>query len=132
MDTSPEILWGSVGTVAAAAGAVLFAVAPALPGRLTQCLLKAGTGVPCPTCGLTRVLEALARGDVAAALAINPLALLAIGGGLLYLGYAWLVVAGVLRPVRLGWLSPPMPLWLRWGLPAALGVNWVYLILAGV
>ncbi len=129
---APEIIGAGVGTTLALAALTVFAVAPELPGRLTRCLFKAGTGLPCPTCGTTRLLEALARGEPGVALAVNPLAFLALAGGGLYLLYAWLVLAGGLRPVRLGWLTPPMPMWLRLGLPAALVVNWIYLLARGV
>ncbi len=129
---SPEWIWGSVGTLLAAAGFVAFLLAPRFLGRATVCVFKAGTGFPCPTCGTTRVLEALAAADPAAALLINPLAVLTLAGGALYLVYAWLVVAGGLRPWRPGWLTPPMPVWLRFGLPLAVILNWLYLIAAGV
>ncbi|MCZ6600650.1 MAG: DUF2752 domain-containing protein [Acidobacteria bacterium] len=129
---SPEWIWGSVGTLLAAAGFVAFLLAPRFLGRATVCVFKAGTGFPCPTCGTTRVLEALAVTDPAAALLINPLATLTLAGGAFYLVYAWLVVARVLRPWRPGWLTPPMPVWLRFGLPLVVMVNWLYLIVAGI
>lgn len=52
------------------------------------CAFKHLTGVPCPLCGGTRVCAALAQGDVAAALQLNPgllpvLALAALHSGLL-------------------------------------------------
>lgn len=131
-DVSPEILWGSVGTFLVVAGGTFFALAPRFLGKVTGCVFKAGTGVPCPSCGSTRALEALAAGDVMAALAVNPLAVLALAGGMTYLLYAWLAIAGVVRPLRPGWLTPPMPMWLRWGAPLALALNWIYLIVSGV
>jgi len=60
------------------AGALLLAlgiVAAALPGienGPVVCPFRAVTGLPCPTCGLTRAAHSLMRGDVASALAINP------------------------------------------------------------
>lgn len=129
---SPEVIWGSVGTFLAAAGFVAFLLAPRFLGQATVCVFKAGTGIPCPTCGTTRVLEALAAGDVGTALATNPLAVIALAGSALYLVYAWLVVAGITRPWRPGWLTPPMPLWLRLGLPLVLAANWLYLMAAGI
>lgn len=129
---SPELIWGSVGTVLAALGLVLYLMAPRLLGGVTACLFKAGTGIPCPTCGTTRVLEALAAGDLLMALVVNPLAVLTLAGGAVYLVYAWLVMAGALRPRRPGWLTPPMPVWLRLGLPLAVAANWIYLMAAGV
>jgi hypothetical protein len=78
------------------------------------------------------VLEALAAADPAAALLTNPLAALTLAGGAFYLIYAWLVMAGALRPWRPGWLTPPMPVRLRWGLPLLVAANWVYLMATGV
>lgn len=45
----------------------------------TTCLFKGLSGHPCPTCGSTRAVLALARGDLKAALAWNPLLILASG-----------------------------------------------------
>ena len=46
---------------------------PAAAGRLPHiCLSQKLLGVPCPGCGVTRSLLAMARGDVAASLRHNP------------------------------------------------------------
>jgi len=42
------------------------------------CLVHRALGVPCPGCGFTRALLALARGDLAASLTLHPLALPAL------------------------------------------------------
>jgi hypothetical protein len=52
-------------------GGALLQVVPAV-GPL--CPLRRTTGVPCPLCGVTTGLNALARGDLMAALTANPLA----------------------------------------------------------
>lgn len=44
------------------------------------CQFRAWTGVPCPTCGMTRLAEALAGGDVLAAVAWNPLVFAGLTG----------------------------------------------------
>ena len=60
------------------AGALLVAlgiVAAALPGienGPVACPFRAVTGLPCPTCGLTRAAHSLMRGDLDSALAVNP------------------------------------------------------------
>jgi hypothetical protein len=89
------------------------------------------TGWPCPTCGAIRALSALSTGHPLDALAWNPLLGLAGLGGALYLSYAWLVIGGVMAPIRTGWLTPPMPVIIRWLVPAALVLNWVYLLVTG-
>jgi hypothetical protein len=53
------------------AGAVALPVLPAV-GPL--CPLRRTTGVPCPLCGMTTGVTALARGDLVGAVAANPLA----------------------------------------------------------
>jgi hypothetical protein len=42
----------------------------------TPCLFRQATGVPCPSCGTTRAIEALAAGDVGRSAATNPFGLL--------------------------------------------------------
>lgn len=42
-------------------------------GTLGVCLFKRLSGLPCPSCGTTRSIVALIHGDVAGALALNPL-----------------------------------------------------------
>ena|SRR5690242_1584175 len=80
---------------------------PGAPG----CLLRAVTGIPCPFCGLTHAMMALGQGNVAAAIAQNPL-------GLLVLPLAVLVlVMGVRVVLRGGRLRFPAPaLWVGLGL----------------
>jgi len=72
---------------------------PGAPG----CLLRAVTGMPCPFCGLTHSMMALGQGNLAAAVAQNPLGLL-----LLPLAIAVLVlgVRIVLRGGRIRWRAP--------------------------
>jgi hypothetical protein len=43
----------------------------------TLCLFKTATGIPCPSCGITRSLMLLISGDISGALWINPLGILA-------------------------------------------------------
>ncbi len=43
------------------------------PGERSVCMLRRVTGIPCPTCGVTRSFHALGRGRVGAALAFHPL-----------------------------------------------------------
>src|SRR5438105_2664173 len=42
----------------------------------TPCLFKEITGLPCPSCGITRALLLLAHGNLSASLFLNPLGLL--------------------------------------------------------
>jgi hypothetical protein len=125
---APEIIWGSVGTAVAVCGVLALALAPELLSLIPGCLWKAATGWPCPTCGATRAAGAMAMGHPMEALAWNPLVGLASLAGLFYLPYAWLVAAGLIAPIRTGWLTAPATPALRWLLLAALILNWIYLV----
>ena len=127
----PEVLWGSVGLFLVLVSLGVLLLAPGLLDLLPRCLLKGATGWPCPTCGLTRMGQALAAGRFLEAAACNPLAAGGLLFGGLYLPYAGLVVAGILRPIRTGWLSAPMPLWVRAGALSALAGNWLWLVVSG-
>ncbi len=90
------------------------------------CVLQTLTGIPCPTCGTTRMVRALMEGRVAEAFAWNPLAMMA-GTSLL--------VAGALAPIwvaaRLPLRSSRRPLGIpaRWMIVAVLAANWAYIAL---
>jgi len=46
----------------------------------TVCLVKAVTGIPCPSCGTTRALTGLVHGHIAESLLVNPFGLVLAGG----------------------------------------------------
>jgi len=94
-------------------------VDPNQPGHYPTCPFLAVTGYYCPGCGSLRALHDLAHGDVAGALARNPLMVLAAGG---------LLVAFVLWARRL-WRGLPRtrvaPAALLYGLLALVVAFWV-------
>ena len=114
-------------------GALLLAlgiVAAALPGienGPVVCPFRAVTGLPCPTCGLTRVAHSLMLGDVGRALAINPFdALFFLAAVPLFAGL-WVANLTAGFAVRIS-MSP----WERraaWSLLAAVALaNWAYVL----
>ena len=109
----------------------LLGVALATPGiELPRCVFKTVTGLPCPSCGVTRAVIALSRGQLAHGLFMNPLAAIACGAALVYLAYAAAVLAFRLprfRPV----LSPAGARVVRIATVAVIGVNWIWLIATG-
>jgi len=119
------LLWGGV----AAAIMALSPLAATVAARLWVCPFRAAVTIPCPSCGTTRAALALIQFDLVAALALNPLATLAIvgliGGGLIA-GLAALLGHGV--PA----LKVPLPAAIRLTAIAVLIANWVYVIWAGV
>ena len=46
-------------------------------GNFTLCLFKNVTGIPCPSCGVTRSLIFLMQGNIGEAIYINPLGIIA-------------------------------------------------------
>lgn len=120
-----RLLWGAV-----ALG--LLALAPfgaQVSSLLMACPFRTITGLPCPTCGITRAALALSQFDFAGALVRYPLMTLVwlalIGGGLL---------AGLSVLLRIEIPEPPRTLqnWQIVLLLGALLANWAYSIATGV
>ncbi len=98
--------------------------------QLPLCPFKTITGLPCPTCGVTRAVMAMTRLDLAAALAFNPLAVAgAILGGI-YLLYAAIVLAARLPRLRPRLTARDFTS-ARVVVIAVLSANWLYLVLVG-
>ena len=96
----------------------------------TLCVFKALTGVPCLTCGTTRVLGLLFDMRLPEALRTNPLA--ALGAGALALwALADLALLGRGRALAVE-VSPDVARWLRVAVLALLIGNWLYLVVSGV
>lgn len=93
-----------------AAGLALVAVVdPNEPGHYPTCPLLAFTGLYCPGCGTMRALHDLAHGDLAGAMARNPLAVLALP----VLAWAWVRwVRGRCGTGTTGLTS--VPAWMPW------------------
>ena len=115
-------------------GALLIAlgiVAAALPGienGPVACPFRAVTGLPCPTCGLTRVTHWLMRGDVGRALAINPLDTLFLLVAVPLFAALWVANLTGRFTVRVS--MSLVERWMAWALLAAAALaNWVYVLL---
>ena len=116
-----------MGLLAAALAAAWFAIGLPRP----VCYFRELTGIPCLTCGSTRLVESVLRGDLLAALTWNPLIFL----GLLGVG-VWVVVSTTRwllgrPPLRVA-LEPNEKLALRAIAAAAIVAGWAYLIWRGV
>jgi hypothetical protein len=122
-------LWAVLSGGAAVAGLAAARFCPGVAGVLPVCPFRALTGLPCPTCGATRALLALAAGEPGRALAQSPLAVAAL---------ALALVAGLWGLSR--WLAPSLVPAFRLGpegqtrLARAgavlLLLNWAYLLAA--
>lgn len=107
--------WSVVAVTGAglAAAATLYAVDPNQPGHYPTCPFLATTGLYCPGCGSLRATHDLLHGDLAGALARNPLAVLAVP----YLLVA-LVTFVLRRTGRPAPRSTSLPPWVLWSLLA--------------
>jgi hypothetical protein len=120
----PELIWGSILLLAA-----LLATAWLFSGIATpRCLLHAATGIPCPTCGMTRAIWHLLHGEIGRAFLLNPLMTAALLGAALYVCYAAVVVIGRLPRLRLEALTKTEANLVRIAAIGLLAANWLYLI----
>lgn len=118
-------IFGTIGALGAAAVGLLGL--DRLP--FTVCLFKSLTGIPCPTCGSTRAVGCLVHLDVAGAMAMNPLATVAMGFVALWsLCDFALLTRG--RALDLE-MSRPLGRIVRVLALAAVVANWLYLVAAG-
>jgi hypothetical protein len=91
------------------------------------CPLRRMIGVPCPTCGSTRLVEALLRGDLRAALASNPLVFtVLVGVGVWALGSTLTRVLGLPSP-HIDWQGRDL-LWVRAAMILVVLSGWAYVV----
>lgn len=124
-----ELLWGWV-LLASGVSAIVALVSGSLPEALTVCPLKLSTGVPCPTCGATRAVLALLRGQLGLAFRLHPLMPLVAATLALYVPYALVVSMAKLPRLRLT-TSPREALAIRRGVGLVLAATWVFLVVDG-
>lgn len=126
----PRIAWLALALWLLAAGVAAALVARGVtdPARLpVSCLFKRATGVPCATCGGTRMAASALRGDLVGAFLLNPFLFAALGALV-----AWIAL-------RLGFrrrVVVEAPRWAKVGawsfvIGAFVG-NWAMLIVRGV
>jgi hypothetical protein len=124
-----ERLWLSVALAGAAVVVLWFAAGHQEAPRLI-CPFRQITGIPCFTCGGTRAVLALSRGDVQAAFLWNPLVAASAIAAAAWLFYAAVVTA--LRAPRLRVrLAERDRLLFRAAAWTAIAGNWMFLILQG-
>ncbi len=110
-----------------ALGLLLARFVPWLTIIFPPCFFRKIVGLPCPTCGLTRSVFALARLDPVTAIQFNPLFAITVSVvmilAILSLGL-WLINRHCLE-----WqLTAQHWKRLRWIILAAIFINWMYLI----
>ena len=88
------IIYGSIALLALLA-ARLVPIASIVP----SCAFKGLWGVPCPTCGSTRAVVHLSHGEIAAALAMNPVVTLVIVFAVVFFFYSLIALMFDLRKI---------------------------------
>lgn len=124
-----ERLWVSVALAGAALVVLWIAAGHEELPRLI-CPFRHLTGIPCFTCGGTRAVLALARGDVHAAFAWNPLVAASAIVASIWLFYAAVVTALRAPRVRVRLAERDRSVF-RAAAWTAIAGNWVFLILQG-
>lgn len=122
-----ELLWAGV-----AAGAGVVGIAMLLAGAMPVlgCPFKTLTGLPCVTCGATRMAVAFLHGQLAAGVRFNPMLGVAVLASLPLTGYAWAAVLLRTRRLRVT-VSPTGATLVRAAAWLALAANWAFLIVDG-
>lgn len=96
---------------------------------LPSCYFRSVLGLPCPSCGTTRSIVSLVRGDVLGSLAMNPLAAVLILIALLWFCHSVLAAVFVLpKPSLL--LTEKEKNAVRPGAVMLVLANWAYLVIA--
>ena len=122
---------GTIFGAVAAGGAALAALWLRLGLPLPVCYFHEWTGLPCPSCGATRLVESMLSGDLLGAARWNPLLFLVLAGVALW---------AVLSTARLLLGLPAWRVELRSGerlalrllAGAAIAAGWAYLVWNGV
>lgn len=113
------------------AGLVVLAAASWIPrdvGTGLRCWFLELTRAPCPFCGMTRTFLDAGHGQWKSALQQSP------AGLVLYAGAWALALAGAIQVVRREPSRPPqrIPRWFWAAGIAALAINWLYRLIAGL
>jgi hypothetical protein len=115
------------------AGVVWLVVDGVTDGTWTPCLFKLLTGIPCPSCGSTRAVLALLRGDDV--LAYNPLGIFTFAAALLTLAMLCRDVITGSDSLFLVWRRGEQFVRQPWVAAAGIAVlasNWVWTIARGL
>jgi hypothetical protein len=124
---SDQIEFGLIYGSIALAVLVVGRLQPILPFA-PQCVFKGLTGIPCLTCGSTRSVVFLSRGEILSAFAMNPLTTLCLISAILCF-FTSLISAALGLPRISFFFTDKERNLMRAGVVVLLLVQWVYLII---
>ncbi len=116
------IIYGGISIIVLFIGSIM----PVL-SLMPSCTFKMLTGIPCPTCGATRSVVALARGEVTASFMMNPLTALCLLTGILIFLYSLATIAFDLPKINM-LLSSKDVIALKATVIILILAQWIYLI----
>lgn len=117
-----RLIYGAIVLLALVAGRFL-----PMEQVFPACVFKGLVGIPCPTCGSTHAVVYLSHGNVAGAVAANPL--LSAGAMIALLSFFYSLIARVFMVPRLTFsLSDREKDGVRAGAVILALANWIYLI----
>jgi hypothetical protein len=123
-----ELVWLSVSLGSLGAAALWLSFGLPWP----RCLFHDLTGLPCITCGATRCAISFFHGHLLAALRWNPLAFAGLCGLSIFNAYAFVVLILRAPRLRIMHFTATERKFVRTGVIALLGVNWIYLLVANL
>jgi hypothetical protein len=94
-----------------------------------HCAFRSLTGLPCPTCGVTRAAWQFLHGHFRASLLYNPLAFVAYCITAAFDLYALVVLISRGPRLRLTGFTSRERAAIRCSVVALLGINWLYLLI---
>ncbi len=121
-----EIEYGIIYGVISLIALFIARTIPVIP-LAPSCVFRTLTGIPCPTCGATRSVVNLARGEVFAAFMMNPLIALCLITAILVFLYRLVTLAFDLPKINMILSSEDVEA-LRVGAVTLILAQWVYLI----
>lgn len=116
------IIYGSIAVLCALAVKYL-PIAHIAP----SCVFRGMSGIPCPTCGVTRTLFSLTKGNLLDAVAMNPLAAILMFAAIAYCLYSIVSFLFSMRRIMFS-LSEPEKDGMRIAAAMIVLANWGYLL----
>ena len=119
-----ERLWLAVNVAGAMLGFLWLRWGLPLP----ECTFARWTGIPCPSCGGTRAMQALFAGEVGQAFTFNPLLVAGLFGSVVFSAYAVLATLRGSHRLRFGKFPKKLVHVIRMSVLLVAGLHWAYLI----